>query len=178
MKKQSKKWGIRGAAIALAGACLFGGVALAAGGQDDPLITLSYLTKTATPEILEQVEEKADERQEELLKQFNVAIETYKEERAQESENMTGSASYVVVTLSKGQILSLGVGCEMMLRVGSATVSSGSSPALVDITSGGSLNNGDGLVTNHLYMATIADRYLTATADTVKIMVRGQYSVM
>lgn len=178
MKKQSKKWRIRGAAMALAGACLFGGAALAAGGEEDPLITLSYLTKTATPEILEQVEEQADERQEELLKRFNVAIEAYKEERAQESENMTGSASYTVVTLAKGQVLSLGVGCEVMLRVGSATVSSGTSPALIDITSGGSLNNGGGLVTNHLYMATIADRSLTATADTVKILIRGQYSIL
>lgn len=177
MKKQSKKWGIRGAAIALTGACLFGGVALAAGDQKDPLITLSYLTKTATPEILKQVEEKAEQRQEDLLKQFNVAIEAYKEEQSEQNESPTGSATYSVVTLSKGQVLSLGIGCEVMLRVGSATVSSGSSPALVDVTSGGSLNHGGGLVANHLYMATIADRYLTATADTVKVLVRGPHSI-
>lgn len=176
MKKQNKKWRIRGAAVVLAGACLFGGVALAAGDQKDPLITLSYLTKTATPEILEQVEDNAETRQEELLEQFNAAIEEYKEERSQES-TMTGSATYTVVTLSKGQCLSLGVGCEVILRVGSVTVSSGSSPALIDVTTGGSLNNGEALVTNHLYMATIADRSLTANADTVKILVRGTYSI-
>ena len=178
MNMRNKKWRIRGAAIALAGACLFGGVALAAGDQSDPLITLSYLTKTAMPEILEQVEENAEKRQGELLEQFNQAIEEYKEERSQESTTMTGSATYSVVSLSKGQILSLGVGCEEMLRVGSASVSSGSSPALIDVTTGGSVNNGAALETNHLYMATIADRYLTANADTVKLLVRGAYNIM
>lgn len=178
MKKHSTKWGIRAMAIAMAGACLFGGVALAAGDQKDPLITLSYLTKTATPEILEQVEQQAIERQETLLDQFNAAIEAYKEERSQQSSEMTGSATYTVATLSRGQIMNLGVGCEVMLRVGSAKVSSGSSPALIDVTTGGSLNNAGDLAVNHLYMATIADRYLTATADTVKLLVRGEYSIV
>ena len=177
MSNRNKKWGIRGAAVVLAGVCLFGGVSLAAGNQKDPLITLSYLTKTAMPQILEQVEENADKRQDELLEQFDKAIEEYKDQRGQETES-TQSAVYSVVTLSKGQKLGLGLGCEVMLRVGGATVASGSSPALIDVTSGGSVNNGAALTENHLYMATIADRYLTATTDTVKILVRGQYTIL
>ena len=177
MKKQSKKWGIRGAAIALAGACLFGGVALAAGDQKDPLITLSYLTKTATPEILKQVEEKAEQRQEDLLKQFNVAIEAYKEEQSEQNESPTGSATYSVVTLAKGQVLNLGIGCEVMLRVGTASCVSASSPGLIDTTGGGSINGGTALTKNHLYMMTIEDRGVKATADTVKLLVRGSYTI-
>lgn len=177
MKKQNKKWTIRAAAFALAAVCLCGGVALAAGGdKDDPLITLSYLTNTVTPDILAQVEEKADQRQTELLQKFNASIDEYKKQGGQSSSG-SSSATYTVVTLSSGQKLSLGVGCEVMLRVGSATVSAGTSPALIDVSTGGSLNSGSALTANHLYMATIADRTVTATTQTVKLLVRGEYTV-
>ena len=41
---------------------------------------------------------------------------------------------------------------------------------------GGTVNSGAALTKNHLYMATIADRTLTASGD-VKLLVRGSYSV-
>jgi hypothetical protein len=176
MKTNDKKWRIRAAALALAAACLCGGVALAAGGdQDDPLITLSYLTQTVTPDILSQVETKGDQRQTELLQQFNAAIDEYK--KSQTSQTGGDSATYAVVTLTSGQKLNLGVGSEVMLRLGSATVSASTSPALIDVSTGSSVNSGTALTANHLYMATIADRTVTATAGTVKLMVRGTYTV-
>lgn len=178
MEKKNKRWSVRIASFALAGICLCG-AALAAGDEDDPLITLSYLTQTATPEILEQVEEQAEARQTELLEKFNAVIDEYKgmlKQAEEEKESMT-SATYTVVTLSKGQVLNLGVGCEVMLRVGSASVSAATSPALIDVSSGGTLSNGGALETNHLYMATIADRSITASAETVKVLVRGEYTV-
>ena len=55
MKEKNKKWKMRVLSLGLAMACLCGG-ALAAGDEDDPLISLSYLTKTVIPEILEQVD--------------------------------------------------------------------------------------------------------------------------
>lgn len=178
MKKQNKRWMVRLASFALAGACLCG-AALAAGDKGDPLITLSYLTRTATPEILEQVEEQAEERQTELLEKFNAAIDEYKGQlkKAEEEKESQMSATYTVVTLTNGQVMNLGVGCEVMLRVGSASVSAATSPALIDVSSGETLSNGEGLKTNHLYMATIADRSVTAAADTVKVLVRGEYTV-
>lgn len=179
MSKQNKKWIIRIASFALAGACLCGGAALAAGGdKQDPLVTLSYLTKTAIPEIMEQVEDHADKKQEELLGQFNGVVERYKEEMRQESENTVDSSAFVVVTLSSGQKLELGVGCEVMLRVGAASVTSDSSPALVDTTTGASIGNGAALETNHLYMSTIEGRYLTASSEVVKVLARGSYTVV
>ena len=58
--KQNKKWSMRIASFCLAGACLCGGAVLAAGGDEsDPLVTLSYLTQTVTPNILKQVDEQA-----------------------------------------------------------------------------------------------------------------------
>ena len=75
------------------------------------------------------------------------------------------------------QQLKLEVGCEVMLRVGTATVVSNTEPGLIDVTTGGTLGNGKGLEKNHLYMATIADRAVKAGADTVKLLVRGGYTL-
>ena len=73
--------------------------------------------------------------------------------------------------------MSLGVGCEVLLRVGSASVQAGTSPALIDLSTGGTIDSGTALTKNHLYMATIADRTLTASANDVKLLVRGSWSV-
>lgn len=127
------------------------------GTSSDPLITLSYLDKTLTPSVLEQF---ASELEAALAGQGGGKAETYH-----------------VVTLSKGQILTGSVGCEIMLRIGSAGVSASDSPGLVDITSASSLNNGASLSVNHLYMVTIAGNGIKATASTVKVLVRGSYTI-
>ena len=72
--------------------------------------------------------------------------------------------------------MSLEVGCEVLLRIGTATVQADSSPALIDLSAGGTVNKGASLEKNHLYMSTIAGRTLTASGD-VKLLVRGSYSV-
>ena len=69
------------------------------------------------------------------------------------------------------------IGCEVMLRVGTATLAANTDPGLIDVSTGGTLNNGGALTANHLYMATIADRTVQATAATVKLLVRGEYTV-
>ena len=45
--------------------------------------------------------------------------------------------------------------------------------ALID----GTLNDGGALAQNHLYMATMTDHYITAGGSTVKVLVRGGYSL-
>lgn len=172
MKKHHNKWNIRLASLALAGVCLCG-ASLAVGDANDPLVSLSYLNQTAIPDILQQVKTKASKDQKALTKKFNAAIDAYKSDKQQSPSN----AEYRVVTLKKGKKLKLGVGCEVMLRVGTATVSAATSPALIDVSTGGSVNNGTALKKNHLYMATIADRTVTATASTVKVLVRGSYTI-
>ena len=172
MKKIHKKLSVRLASVALAGACLCG-AALAAGGEKDPLITLSYLTQTATPENMAQVEKKTEEYQKKLVEQFNAAIDRYKGGQGGKNE----SAEYVVVTLSKGQKLKLGLGCEVMLRLGSATLSATEAPGLVDSTSGATLGNGGALVVNHLYLSTMEGPVVTANGNNAKLMVRGAYTI-
>lgn len=144
--------------IALAVVIIAGVSAYAAtsfGTSSDPLITLSYLEKTLTPQLLEQF---GDELEAALAANG-------------------GTDTYSVVTLTNGHTLTGAVGCEIMLRIGSASVSASDSPGLVDTTDASSLNNGSALKANHLYMVTIAGNGIKATAATVKVIVRGSYTI-
>lgn len=177
MKKLDKRLTVRLGALALSAALLGTVAALAAGGdQSDPLVTLSYLNQAAIPQIVSQVEQSAAERQKELARTFTEQINQYRQQAGQAGFVSGGSASYTLVSMSNGQVMSLGVGCEALLRVGGVTVWADSAPALIDLTSGGSVNTGASLTRNHLYLCTIPDRTLTAVGD-VKLLVRGSYSV-
>lgn len=177
MKKRMKATVILASALLLA--ALWGGAALAAGGdQSDPLVTLSYLNTSAIPQIIAKVEESAANRQAELAKLFDGQVAQYRKDAAVSgAAGSSGPASYALVTLNKGQALTPEVGCELLLRVGAMTVSAPEAPALIDLSSGGTLNSGASLEKNHLYMATIAGRTVQATAETVKVLVRGSYAV-
>ena len=95
----------------------------------------------------------------------------------QGSVGTTASSSFVVVTLSNGQTLKGDIGCEVMLRVGTAVCVASSTPGLVDESAATTLNNGGALVQNHLYLMTIENRGVKATAATTKLLVRGSYTI-
>ena len=156
----------RFAALVLAVGLVCATATLAAepGSQSDPLVTLSYLNETFMDSILQKVDEKIAQRNAQLTQQGGTAP--------------SGTAStFSVVTLSKGQVLTGGIGCEVMLRVGTASCVSPSSPGLIDETTAGTLNNAGALVTNHLYMMTIEGRGVKAGSATTKLLVRGSYTV-
>lgn len=173
---RTKNWKVRITALVLGGACLGAGTVLAAGDKADPLVTLSYLEETVIPAILSQIKADTAQTQAELEGKLQSQVDSYKAE-LQQSGTGDDQATYTVVTLTQSQQLKLGVGCEMMLRVGSATVQANTSPGLIDVTTGGECNNGASLEKNHLYMATIPDRTLTATAATTKLLVRGSFTM-
>jgi hypothetical protein len=81
------------------------------------------------------------------------------------------------VTLSNGQVLTGDIGCEVLLRVGTAVCVSPSAPGLIDESNAAVLNNSGALAQNHLYMMTIEGRGVKATAATTKLMVRGSYTI-
>ncbi|MEG1878178.1 MAG: hypothetical protein RRY65_00310 [Pseudoflavonifractor sp.] len=177
------KWPMRLAAGALVSLTLLG-VALAAGQQGtqaDPLVTLSYLTTKLTPELMAQVDTKLSAGEQALTDRLGAAITTY---TAQIDEKLAASAggpaakaaAFAVVDLAAGQKLHAGIGCEIMLRVGAATCSTANSPGLIDMTDGGSLDHGQALLKNHLYMATIEGRGVVAK-NAVKLLVRGDYTI-
>ena len=89
-----------------------------------------------------------------------------------------GAASnFTVVTLTSGQVLTGDIGCEVMLRVGTAVCGFSLQPRLIDETAATALNNGSALVQNHLYMMTLRAGAVRATAGTTKLLVRGSYTV-
>ena len=164
-----KKW-----KIALAAACVCflvtSAYAANAGGADDPLVTLSYLDGPFLERVRSLVDETVDARKAELEQALAEVLERG------ESEPDNGNV-FKVVTLSQGQTLVGDVGCEVMLRIGTAVCGSTESVGIIDTTSGSNLGDGKDLVTNHLYMVTISTRSVTATSGTVKVLARGPYII-
>lgn len=156
-----------------------------AGSSADPLVTLSYLKEVFLPELLDRVDEQLVEREETLSDTLNEQVEDdikrlekkYGAQSSSEGASAGTVDSFTVVTLTSGETLYGAIGCEVLLRVGSATVVSPSSPGLIDLTAATTLDSGKALVKNHLYMMTIDERGVTATAATTKVLVRGTYEV-
>lgn len=155
MKKD--RWLLRSVVLLALSAVLMTTASLAAeaGSSGDPLVTLSYLNDTFFSQIMQQVDQKI----------------------AQSTGQAGSSASFTVVTLGEGQTLTGDIGCEVMLRVGSAVCVSPSDPGLIDETTASTLANGAALAQNHLYMMTIEGRGVRATAATTKVLARGSYTV-
>ena len=160
MKKN--RWLLRAVVLVLLSGILTTSVSLAAeaGSSEDPLVTLSYLNGTFLDSILERVAEKIAQRN-----------------RQGQAGAGTAADTFTVVTLSNGQTLTGSIGCEVMLRVGTAVCVSPSNPGLIDESAAVTLNNSGALVTNHLYMMTIEGRGVKATSGTVKLLVRGGYTI-
>lgn len=174
MKKS--RW-LTGAALLLLMALLMGTVsATGIGTENDPLVSLSYLQETFLPQILSGVDAMLEERDTQLIEHVDEAVAGVQESWP-DSESGTTNRTFAVVTLSKGQKLMGEIGCEVMLRVGTAVCRAPSKPGLIDQTEGAAINDGDELVKNHLYMMTIEDRGVEATAKTVKVLVRGTYTI-
>ena len=175
MKKN--RWLVRGAALTLITLILeVTAYAAETGTAEDPLVSLSYLNKTFLSQVMERVEAIVAERDAELTAEVDAKIEAASQNQQETPEGIT-NRTFAVVTLSKGQTLVGDIGCEVMLRVGTATCVSPSNPGLIDETGGKTLGNGGALVQNHLYMMTIEGRGVKATAATTKLLVRGGYSI-
>lgn len=154
-----------------------------AGSQTDPLVTLSYLNETFLGQILASVDEKLAARNETLTWEIEEEINQTKRDILTElgssygDENGGTAVSFTTVTLTAGQTLYGGAGCEVILRSGSATcVSENKSvPGLVDTTDSTTINHGSALLVNHLYMMT-DQRGVFAESDIV-VLVRGEYAI-
>ena len=77
-----------------------------AGSSDDPLVTLSYLNETFMDSIMERVDQKIAARN----AQLGISA----------GSGASAASNFTVVTLTSGQVLTGDIGCEVMLRVGTA----------------------------------------------------------
>ena len=167
MNGKKNRWFLRAVVLLALSGILSTTISLAAevGSEGDPLVTLSYLNGTFLNTILTKVDQKIAARNSQIAQQLG-------------GQSTSGTAAtFTVVTLSKGQVLTGDIGCEVMLRVGTASCVSPSSPGLIDESAAVTLNNGGALVQNHLYMMTIEGRGVKATAAATKLLVRGTYTI-
>ena len=165
---------------AAAAILLFAAVVLAAGddaapgGQGDPLVTVSYLEKVYTGYIEDllrrDVEAQAQTIQADLEQRIAALEEASREARA------VSAGTFRLVTLEEGQTLSGDRGIELILRIGDAAVAAQNSPGLVDATTSGSLEDGQSLEKNHLYLITIPENGIRASGRAV-LIVRGDYVI-
>lgn len=161
-----RKWKIAAAVLCV---CLLLTVAYAAtsgaGTQNDPLVTLSYLTNIFAPKVKELADQTVEEYQAENRDELEGMIDGWDEEvrQAIDEAEVSGSsgATYQTVTLEGDQVLVLGEGCEVILRSGTAKWTAES--LLMDTTSGKGLASGKKLEMNHLYVG-LAEGYITAVS--------------
>ena len=185
MKKTSAFTRLFTLALAALAVLTASAMAAAVGSPDDPLVTLSYLNEKFLPQVMESVDKKIAARNETVSKELSAQVKSdaaafekkYGSAVSGEGASSGAADSFTVVTLSKGQTLYGDIGCEVMLRVGGAQCVANSSPGLVNETSGTVIVGGNALEKNNLYMMTVTERGVTATAEGTKLLVRGTYSV-
>lgn len=86
-------------------------------------------------------------------------------------------SSFTVVNLTAGQMLIGEAGCEVILRMGSATVISTEKGGLCDVTIGGDWPNGSPVPANHNLIVPVSDgRGVKADTDII-VMVKGTYTL-
>lgn len=166
-----RKWKIA-AVLACAVALITVAYAATAGSREDPLVTLGYLQNVFGGQVEQQVEQAVAAREEQLRQDLDQAIADWQEQL----EGGSGSV-FQVVTLNRGQTLTGEVGCEIMLRIGSAQCVADGAPGLIDSSAGTTLDHGQALAANHLYLVTISTRSVQATSNTAKVLVRGPYTI-
>jgi hypothetical protein len=179
MDKKSKAIVAAAVIISLAAILCVTIFAASSGTQADPLITLSYLNEKFRPQLLDEIKTEIGKAGTEITAKIDEKLASGGLSSLDNGSSPTvdDADAFAVVTLARGQTLKCAVGTELLLRIGTATASGASAPALVDETSGASAAIGASLEANHMYLVTIEGNGASATAATVKILVRGTYTI-
>ena len=176
------------------------------GSRDDPLVTASYITEELMPNLTRKIDDaiaqKTKEYSESLDRQYDAlaadlenVISDFSKSFSSGSLNdpaFIGAVADAVIarqgggggtagTMKKvevpsGKTVTLALGSEALLRIGSASCVASGAPGLIDMTAGSELSNGGALQKNHLYMCTVEGRGFKATAA-VTVFIRGVYSI-
>ncbi len=203
--KQPKKIRILAAAVAVL--LSLGATVLAASydSSEDPLISLSYLTGIFKPEIQKEYEERvaALEARLVLLEGGTPANGTPATGTGTDTDNTENdpvidtrpetdtpdeapvidtrpSSTYEVIELSAGDALYAVTACDIMLRAGTAVcIAPDATQGIADYTDATEIYNGQALVKNHMCLIPRGDgRGITATSESVYIMIRGGYTIV
>ncbi len=117
------------------------------GGEDDPLISKSYLNSV----FMQQVQQYIDTK--------------------------TPATSFEVVSIKKGQKMVCSAGCELILRQGSAVINATAKGGIANVTGGEDLADGTAMPANNHLIVPVGDgRGITAKTD-VLVMVKGEFEI-
>ena len=164
------------ALILLAISLICASASAAAGGVDDPVISLSYLKNVFGPEIKAQLSSEAE----------RIAKDTFAAEKDALVAEVKGAASggskeYETVQIKKGQILSPAEGSsiEVLLRRGSYICVDSVGEKIPNLTTGTEIASGEPMPLQNLYIVPKNDgRGIQAVADADGwLMVRGAYQL-
>ena len=141
-------------------------LALAAGGSSgDPLVSLSHLTGTFTDTVNNQVDQKLNASDQQLLEQLSsgdlssASASTWAETRLKQGDELVGTT-----------------GTNVLLLAGSAHVTFASG-AVIDVTTGTAVSSGTALAANHRYMvAEDTTAQFAVTSKTAVLDYQGPYS--
>lgn len=171
----------------LLGVLLVAGVTAVAttnyGSANDPLITLSYINQTVRPALKSDIDTAAASAKADLSARFDSQITNFSSAMDAKIAASGGASSgsgetFAVVTLTNRQVIRCQPGTEILVRTGNATAYGGSSPRLVDSTSGSELSAaGAALKNNHMYIVPASGNGLRAASSSVTLLVRGEYTV-
>jgi len=163
--------------------------------SEDPIISLSYLTEVFRPSIVQDYEEKIaalEEKIDALTKsgitppETRPAPETTPEPETQPELETTpepqpaAGMTYEVIQMKYGDCLFAAGPIDILLRAGAAIcIAPDATQGISDYTEGTEIYNGENLTKNHMCLIPRGDgRGIMATAESVYIMVRGEYSLV
>ncbi len=132
-----------------------------AGDNNDPLITLSYITDVLIPDIDSRISQKVDVSVSEAI----------------QSQPAGESGSFVLVNVEKNYKIIGEEGTEFVLRSGKGTIIATSQGGVADLTAGGDLPDKTEIPLNHHLLVPRSDsRGMSFTTDAI-VLVKGAYKV-
>ena len=144
------------------------------GGEGDPLVTLSYLDQVFTAYISDRIGQDVDARTQALRQELEERVSALEE--ASKDVGAVSASTFRLLELQSGETVVGQRGLELMLRVGEAEVTASVSPGLVDTSAAVTLEDGQRLEKNHMYMVTVPENGVTAR-EHVLLLVRGEFEI-
>jgi len=137
----------------------------AGGGAEDPLVSLSYLSGIFAEKVEDEVNERLDESDAELL------------EKAKDGNILADRAlTWTETRLKRNDVLVGSTGTNVLILAGNGQVIFDTG-AVVDVTTGAEVPSGTGLEVNHRYMvAEDTTAAFTITSKTAVVDYQGSYA--
>ena len=179
MKKQPKLKYICGI-LALAAVLTVTVLAASYDSAEDPIVSLSYLTQVFRPSIEKDYEEKIAALEAQIKNLSSGSTSPSAPADPEPETTVPVPVTYEVIEMKYGDCLFAAGAVDIMLRAGSAVcIAPDAGQGISDYTAGAEIYNGEALTKNHMCLIPRGDgRGIMATAQSVFIMVRGDYSLV